>query len=156
MKQNPLNITNSIFFFPTDTQEISKLITSLKAKKSSGHDDLSSWLLKTLSAEITEPLCYLVNKSLEEGIMPYELKIAKVIPIFNAKERNQLKNYRPISLLSSISTIFEKVVFKRLYTFINDKLYPSQYGFRQKHSTIHAVTEFHNDIINSFENKQKP
>ena len=55
----------------------------------------------------------------------------------------------------SISKIFEKVVFKRLYTFINDKLYPSQYGFRQKHSTIHAVTEFHNDIINYFENKQK-
>ena len=157
MKQNPLNITNSVFFSPTDTQEISKLITSLKkkAKKSSGHDDLSSWLLKTLSAEVTEPLCYLVNKSLEEGIMPYKLKIAKVIPICKAKERNQLKNYRPISPLSSISKIFEKVVFKRLYTFINEKLYPRQYGFRQKHYTMHAVTEFHNDIINSFENRQK-
>ena len=87
MKQNPLDITNSIFFSPTDTQEISKLITSLEAKKSSGHDDLSSWLLKTLSAEVTEPLCYLVNKSLEEGIMPYELKIAKVFPIFKAKKK---------------------------------------------------------------------
>ena len=84
--------------------------------------------------------------------MPYELKIAKVIPIFKAKERNQLQNYRPTSLLSSISKIFENVVFKRLYTFINDI---SQCGFRHKHSTIHAVTEFHNDIINSFENKQK-
>ena len=77
--------------------------------------------------------------------MSYKLKIAKVIPICKAKERNQLKNYRPISPLSSISKIFEKVVFKRLYTFINDKLYPSQCGFRQKDSTIHAVTEFHND-----------
>ena len=46
MNQNPLDITNSIFFPPTDTHEISKLITSLKAEKSSGHDDLSSWLLK--------------------------------------------------------------------------------------------------------------
>ena len=87
MKQNPLHIiTNSIFFSPTDTQDISKLITSLKAKQSSGHDDLSSWLLKTLSAEVTEPLCYLVNKSLEEGIMPYKLKIAKVIPILKRKK----------------------------------------------------------------------
>ena len=106
MKQNPLNITNSIFFSPTDTQEISKLITSLKAKKSSGHDALSSWLLKTLSAEITEPLCYLVNKSLEEGIMPYELKIAKVIPIFKAKERNQLKKLQThITVVFNIQNI---------------------------------------------------
>ena len=106
MKQYPLNITNSIFFSPTDTQEITKLITSLKAKTSSGHDDLSLWLLKTLSAEITEPLCYLVNKSLEEGIMPYELKIAMVIPFFKAKERNQLKKLQThITVIFNIQNI---------------------------------------------------
>ena len=59
---------------------------------------------------------YLVNKSLEEGIMPYELKIATVSPIFKAKERNQVKNYRPISLLSSnIQNIWKGSFQKAIY-----------------------------------------
>ena len=88
-------------------------------------------MLKKLNIAISEPLAIIINKSIENGIFP-----DKIIPIFKSKENNQLNNYRPISLLSSISKIFEKILYKRLYNFINDKLTKRQYGFRAKHSTI--------------------
>ena len=81
------------------------------------------------------------------------MKIAKVIPIYKCKEKNEMDNYRPISLLPSISKIIEKLVHKRLYSFCenNDILNDNQYGFRPKHSTIDAVSKFTADIVSSLE-----
>ena len=83
------------------------------------------------------------------------MKIAKVIPIFKAKNKELFTNYRPISLLPVISKILEKVVHCRLYSFLTryNILNDSQYGFRHKHSTINAITEFTNDIMSSFDMK---
>ena len=77
------------------------------------------------------------------------MKIAKVIPIYKCKEKNEMGNYRPISLLPSISKIIEKLVHKRLYSFCenNEILNDNQYGFRPKHSTIDAVSKFTADIV---------
>lgn len=98
----------------------------------------------------------MVNKSLEEGAVPDSLKLAKVIPIYKAKDKSDFSNYRPISLLPTISKILEKIVHKRTYHFLktSDIFYKSQYGFREKHSTIHAVSEFINDVNYSLENKE--
>ena len=71
-------------------------------------------MLKKLNIAITEPLAIILNKSIVNGIFPDAFKIAKIIAIFKSKENNQLNNYRPMSLLSSISKIFEKI----LYNFI--------------------------------------
>ena len=81
------------------------------------------------------------------------MKIDKVIPIYKCKEKNEMGNYRPISLLPSISKIIEKLVQKRLYSFCenNDILNDNQYGFRPKHSTIDAVSKFTADIVSSLE-----
>ena len=140
-----------MFLTPTDAQEVGSIIKTLKPKKSSGPDNISSWLIKQLSDAISEPLATLINKSMETGCMPDALKIAKIIPIYKSKETDQFKNYRPISLLPSISKIFEKIVYKRLYHFMKSKLSSKQYGFRAKRSTIQAVTELYVDIIDSFE-----
>ena len=93
--------------------------------------------------------------SLIQGIVPDEMKIAKVIPIFKAKNKELFTNYRPISLLPVISKILEKVVHCRLYSFLTryNILNDSQYGFRHKHSTINAITEITNDIMSSFDMK---
>ena len=90
---------------------------------------------------------------MSEGVVPYQMKIAKVIPVYKSKDKQLFTNYRPISLLPCISKILEKVVHKRLYHFLvlNDILDQHQYGFRPRHSTIHAVTEFTYDILDSFE-----
>jgi hypothetical protein len=97
-----------------------------------------------------------VNKSLEHGIVPNIMKIAKVIPVYKAKEHDQFSNYRPISLLPSLSKILERAIHKRVYDFLtaNKTLHSSQYGFRGNHSTIDALTEFVHDTLTSFENKE--
>ncbi len=145
----------NMFLSPTDPTEICKLIDSLKNKHSCGHDGISSVLLKSVKHEIAVPLTLLINKSLSCGEVPDQMKLAKIIPIYKSKDKQLLNNYRPISLLPTTSKILEKVVHKRLYKFINSQslFYKSQYGFRPNHSTIHAVNEFTDDVITSFENK---
>ena len=85
----------------------------------------------------------IINQSLTTGVFPDKLKIAKVIPLYKKGDDRILDNYRPISLLPSISKVFEKIVFQQLYEyFVSNKLiYNSQYGFRQLHSTELASLE---------------
>ena len=136
--------------------EIAKIVSSFIPKTSSGHDCISNKLLKNILTGITKPLTILINRSLNEGVFPSSLQLAKVIPLYKNKEKDDLNNYRPISLLSSISKVFEKVIHKRLYNFLehNEMLNPLQFGFRSKHSTIHAITKLTSDVLLGFENKQ--
>ena len=87
------------------------------------------------------------------GIVPDILKLAKVIPLYKAKDRQLLTNYRPISLLPSLSKVLEKAVHHKLMRFLNNNglLYESQYGFRKHHNTIHGVTELVHNIIHGYE-----
>ena len=85
------------------------------------------------------------------GVFPDELKIAKVIPHFKTGNRNPVSNYRPISILPTLSKIFEKLIHKRIYEFLESHniIYDCQFGFRQKHSTIHAVQTAVTSVIKS-------
>ena len=153
------NVPNrdSIFLSPTDPDEILKIIRSFKAKNSSGDDGISMNLLKQISESICVPIASLVNLSLERGIVPNAMKLAKVIPIYKGKCKESFTNYRPISLLSNISKILEKVVHKRLLSFLTrcGILYNSQYGFRPNCSTIDAITEFTANVIPALDNNDK-
>ena len=104
----------------------------------------------------SEPIAILVNMSLEQGIVPDAMKLAKVIPIHKSKSKELFNNYRPISLLSNMSKVLEKVVHNRLYSFLikNSILYDKQYGFRPKRSTIDATTEFTAGILPSLDRKK--
>ena len=84
-----------------------------------------------------------MNLSIETGIFPTKLKYAKIIPIFKLGNKDDPTNYRPISLLSNINKMFERLMYNRLITFIerNNVLYSSQYGFRNNHSTEHALLD---------------
>ena len=116
----------------------------------------SAWIRPLSFIYIVEPLCKLVNKSICEGIFPYILKIAKAIPIYKSNEKCNVSNYRPISLLSSISNILEKVMHNRLYSFFqtNKMFYENQYCFRKQRSTVDAVTKFINDVIKNYDDRQ--
>ena len=148
----------NMFIAPTDQHEISKLISSLRNTKSSGSDNISSLFLKKIKDSIALPLSNLINNSISTGSVPSALKIAKVVPIFKGgyQSKSNLGNYRPISILPVISKIYEKVLYKRLYSFLstNKVLYESQYGFRSNHSTIHAVCELVEDILKGYEEKE--
>ena len=149
-------MTQTIYFSPTDPTEILHTINSLKAKKSTGPDNISSYLIKKIKSPLSSPISLLINKSLEDGLVPDVFKTAKVIPIYKSKNKELLANYRPISLLCSLSKILEKIVHKRVYNFLqlHNIFFASQYGFRQKHSTVNAVCEFTAHTLNSLdENK---
>ena len=151
---NPNN--KNLFITPTDKYEILKLISSLKNTKSSGQENINSLMLKKIKESVAYPIANLINNSISSGSVPHALKIAKVIPIYKSGDHSDFGNYRPISILPVISKLYEKVMYKRLYSFLttNNILNKSQYGFRSKHSTIHAVTELIENILDGYENKE--
>ena len=120
-----------------------KSIIKCISKDSTGHDGLSLKLLKFLSPVLTKPLSLIINQSLVSGIFPTKLKIAKVLPFFKKDDVTFMDNYHPISLLTSISKLFEKVLFDQLYDYFqnNHLFYSSQYGFRKLQSTEFAALE---------------
>ena len=82
------------------------------------------------------------------GVFPSVLKIAKVVPVFKKDSKLDYSNYRPISLLSNIEKILEKLMYKRLYTFLDNKniIYDLQFGCRQQYSTSHALINISENI----------
>ena len=103
--------TNSMFLNPTNCYEIRKVIDNLKNKHSSGHDNVSNYLIKKLKDVMITPLCIVINKSLQEGFFPTRMKNAEVVPLYKGKDRINKNNYRPISLLLTLSKILEKVIY---------------------------------------------
>jgi hypothetical protein len=140
---------------PVTAQEI-KIIRSLKWTTASGYDGVSPRLLKLSLPYIISPLTYLCNKSLTSGIFPTWLKYSQVTPIFKKGNKCELSNYRPISLLTSFSKIFEKVIYKRLanHTSAHNILSKAQYGFRTNMSTENAIYQLMNNILKALDNKQ--
>ena len=92
---------------------------------------ISNNLLKSLSNSISSPLTIIFNQSITDGIFPDQMKIAEILPLYKGKESDQLVNYRPISLLITISKVLEKIIYKHTIDFIDkyELLYDSQYGF---------------------------
>ena len=151
-------ILTSFDFDLIDDEKLKKTLNSLKSKPSSGHDGISTSLLKYLSPALIAPLRIIINQSLITGIFPDQLKIAKVIPIYKKGGHTLVDNYRPVSLLSSISKLFEKVAYEQLYAYLhlNKLLYRSQYGFRPDHSTELAVLELTDRALIKIDEKQLP
>ena len=114
-----------------------------------GPDYISSKLLKVILPLILTPLCHLFNLSFQTGYIPSQLKFAKIVPVFKSGDKNSFNNYRPISLLCSISKLLEKIVAKQMVGFLskNKILYSHQYGFRNGHSTIHPILQFLDKIF---------
>ena len=104
---------------------------------------------------LSHTLSVLINKSVEHRIYPTKLKLAKVIPIHKANDESDPSNYRPISLLSVFNRMFEKMMYIRLKSFLEkfSILYDSQYGFREKQSTEHAILEITNRIQTNMDRK---
>ena len=92
------------------THEISKIIESLKSKNSCGYDEIPVKILKLSAPFITSPLTYIYNKSLSTGTFPERLKYALIRPVYKKGDKHLVTNYRPISLLTSFSKMFEKLI----------------------------------------------
>ena len=102
------------------------------------------------------PKIVLINKSFNEGVFPQQLKTARVVPIFKKGSKTEVGNYRPISLLSSISKIFEKLMYNRITEFLNFNgiLHEMQYGFRQGRSCEHALLKAKQVLLDLLSRRQ--
>ena len=125
--------------------EVFQKIMCLNEKKSVGIENIPIKFVK-MSAEsvyISLPLANIFNKCMQVGIFPKLLKIAKITPLHKNGSTHKAPNYRPISVLSPFSKIFEKILYDRLnkYFFSNSIISKEQLGFRARRSTTHAITD---------------
>ena len=111
-------------------------------------------LLKILASEISESFSLIVNDSFCKGSYPGILKIGKVVALHKKGSTDNPSNYRPICLLLIFGKIFGKLMHKRLNDFLetNDVLHNLQFGFRQKHSTSHALISLTEKIKQTIDN----
>ena len=109
---------NSMLLYLCDEVEVKNLIKSMHPKKATGPNSIPTEVLHMLADDICKPLSEIFNLSLSSGQHPDILKVAKTIPIFKKGSRLLVGNYRPISLLSNINKILEKIVFTRVYNFL--------------------------------------
>ena len=140
----PNNISSNFKFYSIDEVDLQIIIDELNPKNSFGHDGISSIVLKRIFPSIKVPLLMLINHSLSMGLFPNKLKLSKIVPVYKNKgNTDEMNNYRPISLLSTFSKVFEKVVFKQIseYFQLNNMFFNSQYGFRENHSCEYAALE---------------
>ena len=104
----------------------------------------------------SKPLCDIFNLSFTTGIYPDKLKLSETIPVFKKGSKLEVSNYRPISLLSNINKILEKLMYIRVYNFLEQHkcIYEQQFGFREKHSTTHALINITETIREAIDNNK--
>ena len=108
-----------LYLKPVTESEITKLATSLKTA-APGYNNLRSSILKLSLPFICTPLTYLSNLSLQEGVFPDEMKIANVVPLFKCDNPELFNNYIPVSVSCSVSRVFEKIIYNRLRSFLDE------------------------------------
>ena len=148
--------SNSICLTRPSAIEIFNTIMSLNSAKTSGHDNISTYFLRISASVLVPILGFYFAKAFEYGKFPSSLKIAKVIPLFKSGSKHEAQNYRPISLLSSISKVLKKLIKERLVKFLHKHkiIFEHQYSFRKNHSTTHAFIDILTACYDNIENKQ--
>ena len=124
-------------------------MSKLPNKFSSGHDNISNILLKEIVDQIAPVSVEVFNKSMMLGEFPSIMKLAEVVPLYKGKEHFLETNYQPISLLTTVSKILEKIVYQHVYSFLQDtgQIYDNQYGFRANHSCEHAIGQVVGSLV---------
>ena len=137
----------SVFeFSEIDPSRVLNLLLKVDIASATGLDQISNKVLRLAAPIIYRQLTDLFNLSVRSGVFPVDWKLAKVSPIYKTGERIDPNNYRPISVLSTIARIFEKVIYKQFYDYLSRKniLDPRQSGFRSLHSTVTALLDLTN------------
>ena len=139
---------NSFKFQPVAERDILKYLRRLKRKCATGVDNLPTCYLKDAANVIAKPLTFIINLSLETGIFPNDLKLARIASACKSGAKDSFDNYRPISILPALSKIFEKCIHEQLMDHLgnNQLLSDRQFGFRRNRSTEQATALFTDQI----------
>lgn len=149
--------TNSIGLIDADKAEINDILNGLKNDCAVGYDGISTSLLKYCSPVLVPLITHICNVSMTTGIFPKTFKTAIITPVHKGGNGDSVTNYRPISVLTSLSKILEKVINKRLMAYLESYniLSNAQYGFRSGKSTEGAVTGLVDLIVEKVDKKKK-
>ena len=144
---------HSLFLSLVTESEINVILMSLK-DSAPGYDGLKLGPLKIIMSQLTKPLVYICNMSLQEGLFPQELKRANVVPLYKKENSIIFTNYRPVSLLCILSKVFERIMYDRVIGYLEEYriLFEYQFGFRKRHSTYLAFMVLMDKLIKSIEN----
>ena len=145
-------VEESLFLKPLDYEELQEILDSLN-RCAPGYDGISKDILFLSLPFICHSLLHMINLSLSQGVFPDEMKLANIIPLFKAEDPMLFNNYRPVSLLSIFSKLYEKVMYKRLMDFLEEQkiLYNKQFGFRKGHSTYMPIMLLVDRLVRAME-----
>lgn len=145
---------SSFFLTPVSRSEINKRIMCLDDSKSS--PDIPYNLIKTANKELTEPIAYIINESIRNGIVPDLFKTSCITPIFKSGDMTDPCNYRPIAVLPALNKILERVIYDQLMKFLDHHkiIHHHQFGFRKNHSTEQATLELVDTLRKAIDNKE--
>lgn len=136
--------------------EVRSIIMNLKNSQSKDAYDINVKLIKSIINLIVVPLTDLINLCIKNNVFPDVLKLSKVIPVHKSGSKDDLNNYRPISLVPILAKIFEVALKYQIneYFELNNLFHPCQYGFRNKRSTTLAINNVVQIVMDTFENKK--
>lgn len=129
--------------------DILEALTSLDPSKAQGPDELGPSLLKHCSYALCAPLLHLFSQCLQQHNIPSEWKLHSISPIYKAGDKNSIKNYRPISLLSCTSKILERIIYNKIIDHILASSVPEQFGFLPNRSSTQQLLLFLHHILSS-------
>jgi hypothetical protein len=146
-----------MFLSPITENEMEKAAKALKNKLSAGIDEIPDCVVKQCINVLKRPLINIYIASLESGIFPDQLKVAKVIPLYKKGDRKDIGNYRPIALSSVFSKLLEKLMYTRVISLSEqNKIITEAHGFRIKRSTETVLQFFIESIQEAIERKMNP
>ena len=147
-------VSHSIYFEPTNDEEIVNIIKDLNPNKEPGYNDIPTKLIKAAAHSLSPFLSTIFNLCLESGHHPNKLKIALVTPLHKGGSKSEIKNYRPISIVSVFNKIFQTIIKRKLLNFWKkyNVFVSTQFGFRENHSTTLAIAHLNELIINDLDN----
>ena len=141
--------TNCLSSIQLTPDEVAEVLRNLDPNKACGPDSIPNRLLRNIADKIGPSMCRLFNLSLSYGIMPDNCKLANITDVFKKDDPTLSANYRPISLLSTVSKVLERCVLNRCYNHLPAQLYHLQHGFLKGRSTVTQLLEVYQDILNS-------
>ncbi|XP_077969489.1 uncharacterized protein LOC144424244 [Styela clava] len=147
-------VKSTVYLEPVSENELLAELTKININKAIGPDNIPLKFIKFTADIISPYLASLFSLCIKNGIFPSIFKIARVTPLHKAGDRKVLSNYRPISVLSSISKIFERLIYTRLKLFFDkhNVISDYQFGFREGCSTTHAVLDIMTSAMDDLEN----
>ena len=146
---------SSLKFNSVSELDVKKEILNLSSKKATRKGDIPAKILKNSINTYLSELTILINNCLKEGVFPDDLKLADITPIFKKEDSLNKENYRPISILSHLSKVFERILYKQIDSFMKNKFSPYLCGFRKNHNAQYSLLKMIENWKKQLDNGEK-